>query len=167
MNHILRSLVIISGLMALSVFADRAVVVDQQAIIEPDSEWLSYGRDYNEQRYAPFEQINTETVVDLDLAWSFEFSANRVMEATPLVHDGVLYVTTSWSKVFAFDARTGEKLWDYDPEIAKSYIIRACCGPANRGVAIWLGQEVDDLQVFVGTLEGRLVALDADTILVL
>lgn len=150
-------------LFATGLIQAQATVVDQQAITNPDSEWLSYGRNYKEQRYSPLNKINRDNVDDLDLAWSFKFSTARGMEATPLMHDGVLYVSTGWAHVHALDARTGEELWHFDAEVPREHLIKACCGAVNRGVAMWQGEEESDLQVFFGTLDGRLIALDAKT----
>lgn len=83
-------------LFATGLVQANVTVVDQQAITDPDSEWLSYGRNYKEQRFSPLSKINRDNVDELDLAWSFKFSTARGMEATPLMHDGVLYVSTGW-----------------------------------------------------------------------
>ncbi|MFY7925154.1 MAG: PQQ-dependent dehydrogenase, methanol/ethanol family, partial [Aquidulcibacter sp.] len=69
--------------------------------------WMSYGRTYDEQRFSPLDQINLTNVSKLGLAWSYEFDTDRGHEATPIVVDGVIYTTTSWSKVSAFDGKTG------------------------------------------------------------
>src|SRR5262249_48706435 len=82
---------------------------------------------------------------------------NRGLEATPLVIDGVMYTTGSWSVVFAIDARTGKEIWTYDPQVPKETGPKACCDVVNRGVALYKGK------VYVGTLDGRLIALDAAT----
>ena len=116
---------------------------------ETNAEWLSYGRSYSEQRFSPLTQINTESVGDLGLAWSYEFDTDRGQEATPIVKDGVLYTTTAWSKVYAFDAATGALKWSYDPKVAGEKAFDACCDVVNRGVAVW-GDKV-----FVGALDGR------------
>jgi len=120
-------------------------------------DWTSYGRTLTEERYSPLEQVNRESVGRLGLAWWTEFDTNRGQEATPLVADGVLYTTTAWSKVYAFDATTGRKLWQYDPEVPGQSALYACCDVVNRGPALWNGK------VYVGTLDGRLIALDAKT----
>lgn len=138
-------------------------VVDEPTITDPGSEWLNYGRGYKEQRFSPLDSINRDNIDGLDLAWSFKFDTARGMEATPLVHNGVIYVSTGWSHVHALDARTGEQLWHYDAQVPKSHLIKTCCGAVNRGVALWQGDAESDLQVFFGTLDGRLVALDAST----
>jgi quinohemoprotein ethanol dehydrogenase len=120
-------------------------------------EWLSYGRTYDEQRFSPLDQINGATVSRLGVAWWTEFDTDRGQEATPLIADGVLYTTTTWSKVYAFDAKTGKALWSYDPKVPGEKGFDACCDVVNRGVALWGGR------VYVGALDGRLIALDAKT----
>ena len=122
-----------------------------------DANWITYGRNYEEQRYSPLAQINAETVGDLGLAWSADMDTARGQEATPLVMDGRMYLTTAWSKVKAYDAATGEELWTYDPEVPGETAVKACCDVVNRGLAAW----GDGL--FLGTLDGRLVKLDRDT----
>lgn len=122
-----------------------------------NAEWLSYGKDYNEQRFSPLDKVNTSNVGQLGLAWYAEFDTNRGQEATPLMVDGVIYTSTAWSKVFAFDAKTGKQLWKYDPGVQGAKGFDACCDVVNRGVAVWKGR------VYVGTIDGRLVALDAKT----
>lgn len=118
------------------------------------SEWLTHGRTYSEQRFSPLAKINPSTVQDLELAWYFDLDTKRGQEATPLVVDGTMYFTSSWSKVFAVDARTGREKWRFDPAVAGEKAIDACCDVVNRGVAAW------GSNVFVGTLDGRLIALD-------
>ncbi len=118
-------------------------------------EWLSHGRTYAEERYAPFTSINTENISDLGLEWSFEFGTSRGIEATPIVLDGVMYATSTWNLVHALDAKSGVHLWTYDPEVDRSRGAFLCCDAVNRGVAIW------ENQVFVATIDGRLIALDS------
>ncbi|WP_293906347.1 PQQ-dependent dehydrogenase, methanol/ethanol family [Phenylobacterium sp.] len=122
-----------------------------------NAEWLSYGKDYNEQRFSPLDKVNATTVERLGLAWYAQFDTDRGQEATPLEVDGVIYTTTAWSKVFAFDAVRGKLLWSYDPGVKGTKGFDACCDVVNRGVAVWKGR------VYVGTLDGRLVGLDAKT----
>jgi len=121
-------------------------------------EWLSNGRTYGEQRYSPLAQITPANVGRLGLAWeaaleSYDFG----IEATPLVADGRLYVTSTWSRVFAFDAETGKRLWAFDPEVPREWLRQGCCKAVNRGVALWKDK------VYVGAFDGRLIALDART----
>jgi quinohemoprotein ethanol dehydrogenase len=122
-----------------------------------NGEWLSYGRTYDEQRHSPLDKINVSNVGQLGLAWMHEFDTDRGQEATPVVVDGVLYTTTAWSKVYAFDAKTGALKWSFDPKVEGKKGFDACCDVVNRGVAVWKGK------VYVGALDGRLIALDAAT----
>lgn len=122
-----------------------------------EGEWLSYGRTYDEQRFSPLAAINQQNVGDLGLAWFADMDTARGQEATPLVIDGKIYVTTAWSKVKAYDAATGKLLWEYDPEVPGETAVKACCDVVNRGLAAW-GDKL-----FLGTLDGRLVALDRAT----
>ena len=119
--------------------------------------WLSHGRTYAEQRYSPLTAINDGNVNRLGLAWSIDLDNDRGLEATPIVVDGVMYSTLAWSRVFAVDAATGKRLWEFDPGVAKAKGRHACCDVVNRGVAVWKGK------VFVGTIDGRLIALDSAT----
>jgi quinohemoprotein ethanol dehydrogenase len=134
--------------------------VDGAKITNADSdpgEWLTAGRTYSEQRFSPLDKINTGNVKQLGVAWQYRTYSVRGLEATPIVSDGMMYITLSWSKVVALDAKTGEKKWDYDPKVPGAQGRYACCDVVNRGVALWKGA------VFVGTLDGRLVKLDAKT----
>jgi quinohemoprotein ethanol dehydrogenase len=119
--------------------------------------WLIYGGSWDEQRYSRLTQINTATVGRLAPAWSFELDTTRAQESTPLVVDGVLYVSSAWSKVFALDAATGREIWRFDPRVPGPADVPTCCDVNNRGVAVYHGK------VYVGTLDGRLIALDAAT----
>ena len=130
----------------------RIMAADQ----EPGN-WLAHGRTYDEQRFSPLDQINAGNVAELGLAWHFDTGTDRGLEASPIVVDGVIFSTGSWSVVFANDARTGELIWMHDPEVPKSWGAKACCDVVNRGVALWKGR------VYLGTLDGRLLALDAGT----
>ena len=134
--------------------------VDASRLIHADNEpgnWMSYGRTYSEQRFSPLKQINDQNTGQLGLAWYVDIDTRRGQEATPIVVDGVMFYTTAWSKVYAVKAATGERLWSYDPKVPPEWAVNACCDVVNRGVAVWRGK------VFVGTLDGRLVALDAAT----
>ncbi|WP_404711994.1 PQQ-dependent dehydrogenase, methanol/ethanol family [Sphingomonas sp. MMS24-J13] len=134
--------------------------VDQDRLTNASSDldnWLGYGRTWREERYSPLEQINDKTVGKLRLAWTSDFDTIRGQEATPIVVDGVMYTSTAWSKVIAMDAATGRVLWKFDPHNEGSKAVHACCDVVNRGVAVWKGK------VFVGTIDGRLIALDAAT----
>ncbi len=121
------------------------------------SNWAMTGFNYNEQRHSPLTQINADNVKDLGIAWFADLPDARGQEATPVVVDGKMFISTAWSKVFAYDAKTGKPLWSFDPEVDKARGVKACCDVVNRGVAFWKGQ------LFVGTIDGRLIALDAAT----
>jgi quinohemoprotein ethanol dehydrogenase len=140
--------------------ASEAAKVDAARIVNADKEpgqWLSVGRTYDEQRFSPLTQITTSNVAKLGLAWYADLDTNRGQEASPLVIDGVLYVTSAWSKVFAYDARSGKPLWTYDPKVPPEWGIRGCCDVVNRGLAAWDGN------VFVVSYDGRLIAINAKT----
>jgi len=126
----------------------------RDAAQEPGS-WLTYGGSYAEQRFSTLSQIDETNVSRLGLAWAFEMGTKRGLEATPLAVDGVIYTTGSWSVVHAIDARTGQQLWRYDPQVPRRYGGLVCCDVVNRGVALYRGR------VYLGTLDGRLLALDA------
>ncbi|HHX82062.1 MAG TPA: PQQ-binding-like beta-propeller repeat protein, partial [Pseudomonadaceae bacterium] len=121
-------------------------------------EWLSHGRDYSEQRYSPLDQITPDNVDELNLAWFGDLSERGgSYETTPLVVDGKIYVSAPWSKVYAFDAKSGEQLWKYDPMVPGDWAVKLCCGIVNRGVAAW-----EDMIIW-GTLDGRLIAVNAES----
>ena len=120
-------------------------------------QWTSVGRTSDEQRFSPLTQINKDNVTRLGLAWFADFDTNRGQEATPLAIDGVLYVSTAWSKVKAYDARSGRLLWAYDPKVPGEFAGRGCCDVVNRGLAAWNGK------IYVASYDGRLIALDAHT----
>jgi len=138
--------------------AGASSAVDAQRLADADAnpdEWLTHGRTYNEDRFSPLTQIDDANVGKLQLAWYYDLDTNRGQEATPLMANGVLYTTTAWSKVLALDAVSGKLLWSYDPEVPGAKGYQACCDVVNRGVALWNGK------VYFGTLDGRLIALDA------
>ncbi len=134
-------------------------VTDAQIVHADDQagNWLTHGRTYSEQRFSPLKQINDHNTARLGLAWYFDLDTNRGQEATPLVVDGIMYFTSAWSKVFAVNGATGALLWSYDPKVPKQWGVNACCDVVNRGVAIRQGK------VYVGALDGRLIALNATT----
>ena len=144
----------IAGLVAL-MFAGQPVYAkeEDQRPQAADTEWRLHGNDVGEQRYSPLRQINTGNVDKLGLAWYFNMYTRRGIEATPLMVDGTLYVSGSWSMVYALDAKTGELRWFYNPEVDRSFLAKGCCDAVNRGVAY------ADGKIFVGAYDGRLIAL--------
>jgi quinohemoprotein ethanol dehydrogenase len=138
----------------------KAAQVDATRIVQADQDpanWLTHGRTYSEQRFSPLAKIDAGNVKQLGLAWFVDLDTHRGQEATPLIIDGVLYSTSAWSKVQAIDAASGKLLWQYDPQVPGETGVKACCDTVNRGVAAYEGK------LFLGTLDGRLVALDAAT----
>jgi quinohemoprotein ethanol dehydrogenase len=133
--------------------------VDEKRLVAADSEpgeWMSTGRTYDEQHFSPLDLINVNTIELLHLAAFYDVPTRFGQEATPLVVDGTMYIATDQSIVKALDATTGRELWSYDPAAA-SALAENCCAGVNRGVAVWRSK------VFVGALDGRLIALDAAT----
>ncbi len=160
--------VMVAGLAGCSDNADVAAVTTDNAstagaasanatTTDNSNQWMSYGRDYTEQRYSPLNQITADNINELSLAWYGDLTERGgSYETTPVVVDGRVYVTSPWSKVYAFDAKTGVQLWKYDPKVPGAWAVNLCCGIVNRGVAVWNGM------VIFGTLDGRLVAVNAN-----
>src|SRR5438046_3086641 len=141
-----------------SIAADAAVT---DTMIENDAQStgdvLTAGMGTQGQRYSPLTQVNTKTVKSLVPAWSMSFGGEkqRGQESQPLIHNGKMFVTASYSRIFAIDAKTGEKLWKYEHRLPDG--IMPCCDVVNRGAALY-----DNLVIFA-TLDAQLVALDQDT----
>jgi quinohemoprotein ethanol dehydrogenase len=134
--------------------------VDRDRVMKADAEphnWFTTGRDFGEGHYSPLDGINTGNVKSLGFAWQYDMRTARGLEATPVVVDGVLYTSSAWSKVYALDARDGREIWQYDPKVDGQWARHACCDVVNRGVAVWKGK------VYVATIDGRMVAIDAAT----
>jgi quinohemoprotein ethanol dehydrogenase len=134
--------------------------VDMQRLLNADKEagqWMTHSRTFDEQYYSPLKKINEGNIDKLGLAWFVDLPTNQNVETTPIMVDGVLYLTLPWSKVMAVDAKTGKQLWLHDPKVAGAWNINICCGVDNRGAAAWNGK------IIFGTLDGRLIALDAKT----
>jgi len=151
---------VLAGVLVAAVAAKGATPVDDARLKSASSEpenWLTYGGSWLEQRYSRLTQIDTNSVARLAPAWSFDLDTDRGQESTPLVVDGTLYVTSAWSKVYALDAKSGKQRWAFDPHVPGAVGAKPCCDAVNRGVAFYEGK------VYVGTLDGRLIALDAAT----
>ncbi len=135
-------------------------LIDDERIINAESEpgnWIAHGRTYEEQRFSPLSKINKESVSDLGLAWYKDMGTNRALEATPIVVDGIMFFTSTWSRVYAVEAKTGKTIWKFDPEVPGEWARKACCDIVNRGVAVYEGK------VFFASLDGRLFSLNAET----
>src|SRR6201981_65584 len=151
-----------AGGQALSPERIRSITsaIDGEAIIanaKTTKDWLSYGLDYSETRFSKLNEINAGNVKNLGLKWTYNLESVRGVEATPLIVDGIMYVSASWSVVHAIDVRTGKRIWTYDPEVPRTGGYKGCCDVVNRGVALYKGK------IFVGSYDGRLVAIDAVT----
>src|SRR5262245_60222610 len=163
----------IAGAVALT-FATTGVATSQE--VKPASKWgdmttvsqdllnraasdgnnyLHTNGDYKQLRFYPNKQINASNVAKLRPAWIFQTEVKESMETTPIVINGIMYITTSFNHVYALDARTGEQIWHYKHNLGPITIY--CCGPNNRGVAAY-GDNV-----YMATLDSKLVALNAKT----
>jgi quinohemoprotein ethanol dehydrogenase len=134
--------------------------IDHAKMVNADAQpgqWASYSRTWDEQRYSPLDQINDKNVQRLGLAWYDDLDTYRAVQATPIVVDRVLYNQTIFNVVTAYDAKTGRKLWTFDPQVGKEWARLACCGPSARGLAAWGNK------IYTATLDGRLIALDKNT----
>jgi quinohemoprotein ethanol dehydrogenase len=168
----------VAGLMfalaASTVLAQKTQRVDDSALknAAASDDWLTYGHDYAETHYSPLKQIDASNVDRLGLAWYFQTASDPGSEeAVPIVANGTMYVTTTWDVLYALDARTGKLKWSWDPKIGHHNFppgsagnpnrVRTgpslCCGPGSRGVAVYDGK------VYLGTLDARLIAFDAET----
>jgi alcohol dehydrogenase (cytochrome c) len=149
----------LAALLAFTPFAGQAVVTDQMIGDDAAStgDVLTWGLGTQGQRYSPLKQVNTRTVSRLVPAWAFSFGGEkqRGQESQPVIHKGKMFVTASYSRLFALDAATGRKLWRYDHRLPEG--IMPCCDVVNRGAALY-----DNLVIF-STLDAQLVALDQDT----
>jgi PQQ-dependent dehydrogenase (methanol/ethanol family) len=163
-------------LLAVAAAHASAQQVDDKLLLDAGktSQWLMAGGNYSQTRYSPLKQIDASNANRLGLAWYYDTgSLPGTLEASPVISNGTLYGTLTWGVVFAVDARTGKEKWRWDPQLGHqnfpsgsmgkpdSEKVRTgpslCCGPGNRGVAVYGGK------VYVGTLDARLVALDAET----
>ena len=137
---------------------DKYGDLDRARLDNADKEpwnWFTTGRDGGKGHYSPLDQINTENVSRVGLAWEYDTFTNRGLEATPIVIDGVMYTSGTTGRVYALNAATGEELWYFDPKADRQYNRFNCCDEVNRGVAVWKGK------VYVASLDGYLYALDA------
>ena len=143
-----------------SVFGAGETVVNDEtlSVMGNGKNWAAFGRNYSEQRYSPLTKVNTESVKGLGLDWYMDLPDDRSLTGTPLVVDGVIYFTGSYSKTRAVDAKTGELIWEYDPESIKHAGDRLkVMWDQNKGLAIWKDK------VIISTIDGRLVGLDKAT----
>lgn len=133
--------------------------IDEKAIASSDKsgDWLSYGRNYKEDRYSNLDQINKENLDKLGLAWSVELGTTKGLLSTPIVVDGIMFFSGEFNTVWAYDTRTGKEIWKYEHDYDTDTNANLCCGFSNRGLAIYKGD------LFMGTLDGKLVSINAST----
>jgi len=141
---------------AIGSFAAALALASCGSNTAPDSEWPMHGHDDMAQRFVGLDQINSSNVDRLGLAFFHDLGTDRGQEATPIMVDGVLYLVSAYDVVQAVDATNGELLWEYDPQV-RAASARGCCGPVSRGVA------VEDGKIFLGAIDGRLIALDTQS----
>ena len=160
-----------SFLTALAVFCWAGAAVAQSA---PDAGWPNYGNDGGGTRYSPARQINRSNVAQLKLAWTYRTGAMQqetemvhkaAFEATPILVENKLFLSTPYNHVIALNPESGVKLWEYDPhvDLSKNY-----SEVSSRGVSAWHDPKAKAghpcrLRIFMGTLDGRLIALDGET----
>jgi quinohemoprotein ethanol dehydrogenase len=126
-----------------------------KAVASEPGEWPAAGRDAGKTHYSPLDQINQSTVGRLGFAWQLETGTNRGMQATPIVVDGVMYVSGVAGRVYTINATNGELIWQFEPNVDLRHARSSCCDIVNRGVAVWQGK------VYVATTDGVLYALNA------
>lgn len=152
----MRTVVVFASLM-LMVLPGMSAEVDDAMLLgaaRDNANWLMYGRDYSNQRFSPLSRIDVSSVKRLVPKWIYQSGVSATFQASPIVVDGVMYVSLPFNHVVALDAASGRELWRYEH---KRRTPKMCCGPANRGVAVAYGK------VFLGTVDARLIALDVNT----
>jgi len=134
--------------------------ISDDALVNADSQngdWLSHGRNYQEDRYSSLDQITKENVSDLGLAWTADLGTTKGLVSSPIVIDGIMFFSGEFNQVWAYDTRTGKEIWKFDPDFDHSKNVDLCCGFSNRGLALYEGA------LFMGVLDGRLISIDAAT----
>jgi len=157
MLTLLNAVVIGLAIVCLNLPAAHGAALDDarlQTAANDPANWMTYGRDYANQRFSPLKQINRRNVAQIVPRWIYQTGTSSTLQATPLIVDGIIYLSMPFNHVAAIDAVTGRELWRYEH---KRKTTKMCCGPANRGVAVGYGK------VFIGTVDARLIALDAKT----
>ncbi len=160
--------VTVQSILAANVVAAATMVSAVTALAQPidtarieagdPNDWLTYHGTYKSYHFSALDQINAANVKDLQVAWTHvPGHSTRGLQSTPLVADGVLYYTGSYSRTFALDAATGKLLWSFFPELDDATVARQTHSPYTRGLALGEGR------AYVGTVDGRLIALDAKT----
>ncbi|HIF50791.1 MAG TPA: pyrrolo-quinoline quinone [Thiotrichaceae bacterium] len=149
LNNIYQKMISIKNIIAILLFL--ITTYSYAGSDNENTDWSLYGREYNNQRYSPLNQINRDNVGKLKLAWKYKTGKKNTFQTNPLVQNGVMYITTPFNDVIAINAASGEEIWRYQHKL-KNY--NYCCGPANRGPSIANGK------IYTVTIDGRLIALD-------
>src|SRR6478609_10561 len=145
-------------MLAATALTATAYAQDSKSLAEPSKDWETYHGSYKSWHYSPLKQINTENISKLKVAFIEQVGhSTRGLETMPLAKDGILYYSGSYSKVFAVKGDTGEILWSYVPKLDEETVARQTHSPYNRGMAM------GDGKLYIGTVDGRLIALDART----
>ena len=145
-------------LLAATALTATAYAQDSMSLAQPGKDWETFHGSYKDWNYSPLKQINTENVSKLKVAFIEQVGrSTRGLETTPLAKDGILYYSGSYSKVFAVKGDTGEMLWSYIPKLDEETVTRQTHSPYNRGMAMGNGN------LYVGTVDGRLIAIDMKT----
>ena len=139
---------------ALPARADDMTDARMKAAGSDSGNWLLHGRDYSNQRFSPLDQVNTGNVNRLVPKFIYQTGIAGTFQTTPIVADGVMYLSTPFSNVVAIDAKTGKEIWRYEH---KRTTDKLCCGPGNRGVSLGYGK------VYIATVDAHLVALEQNT----
>ncbi|MEO7322252.1 MAG: PQQ-binding-like beta-propeller repeat protein, partial [Burkholderiales bacterium] len=150
MNYRLLAVLVSTGCWS----ANSGELTDERLLsaAQDNANWLMYSRDYTNQRFSPLAQVNTDNAKRLAPKWIYQSGVSSTFQSSPIVVDGVMYISLPFNHVVALQAQTGKELWRYEH---KRRTQKMCCGPANRGVAVAYGK------VFMGTVDARLVALDS------
>jgi quinohemoprotein ethanol dehydrogenase len=162
MRRLILGLIVAAGVAAYSQTGAGATVASTGTAAAGHNpgnvEWTQHGGNPDEQRYSKLNQVTVDNVGQLGLAWYAEISERGGYQSTPLMIDGVLYVTAPWSSLYAFDAKSGKQLWKVDPESPREIAATSiCCNISNRGAAY------ADGKIIWGTIDGRLIAVHAKT----
>ena len=160
MKKIIQLFILLTVIVSCKNETPEGWIDEERLMSKTTKDWVSLGGNYKQQHYSHLDRINSVNIKDVGFAWEYDARSPigrvpRGLEATPFVVDGIMYTSGAWGFVYAINAKTGDEIWKYDPKVDASFNRRACCDVVNRGVAVWKGK------VYVGTLDGYLVSLNA------
>src|SRR5438105_532539 len=160
-SHLRHAVFAAAAALSLTTMAARAADVDAKRLLEADkhpADWLTYHGSYKSWHYSGLDQINTNNIKNLKVAWTHATPhSTRGLQSFPLVADGILYYTGSHNQIFALDGATGNLIWAYKQKLNEDLVAKQTHSPYNRGIAIGFGN------IYMGTLDGKLVAVDMKT----